>query len=60
MDESLRRRGAGDGVLAVESKLSQEALRILTKSQRERWKEILGPPFQPRLASAAAAGGVRR
>jgi hypothetical protein len=42
----------------VESKLSQEALRILSRRQQERWKEILGPAFQPRLASAG--GGARR
>jgi hypothetical protein len=55
VDESTRQRAAGRDLFEVQKKLSQEAIRLLSERQKERWMEILGRPYQPRVARGAAA-----
>jgi hypothetical protein len=54
--EAVRqKRDAGTFQPTDEVALAREALQTLTEAQRARWKAMLGPPFQPRLAAAAKA-----
>jgi hypothetical protein len=53
VEESSRRRAAGEDLFQVQKKLAQDALGMLSARQKERWMEILGRPYQPRLASSA-------
>ena len=45
---------------ADEPALTRQALAVLTPSQRELWRSMLGQPFVPRLASAKPDGAARR
>jgi hypothetical protein len=46
-------RGTYDS--AADARLARSALAILSKPQQDQWKNLLGPPFQPQVASAKAA-----
>jgi hypothetical protein len=54
-------RAAGrSGQSTDEQVLVRQALSVLTPAQRERWWAMLGRPFVPQIASAAAGAGRAR
>jgi hypothetical protein len=57
--ERDRRRLQGMPLAQRERLLAEEALRVLTDPQKDRWKAMLGRPFVPRLATLPREGAPR-
>jgi len=55
-----QRRSAGEPLQTLERETTTKMLAVLTETQRQRWKAMLGVPFQPRLADAASADQVTK
>jgi hypothetical protein len=53
--ERDRRRKEGADHRTSESQLAQQALQILTPEQRGLWRNMLGDPFTPQIASTRAS-----